>query len=221
MSFTTSTIIMVVIISVVIIILAGIIYYTYNIQKPSSGNCDYIKSSDPSTKWSDDCSYIKELSLDSSLTTPSEPLYLSAFTNSPSLGPSWGANVWYRYNYVNGLTGGYSESSPWTLLPISAGSTNLPCKGGNCSGVKIGKDSCQSNLPTLNIDKLDYPLITGNIYANVYRYTSPISSTTQPTNTTPGKIVGMLVGESSGSASFIDVSSSPCKETTCNNVQGC
>ncbi len=216
-------IITIIILSAIIICIIYLIYYTYNLQKPSKGSCDYLKQQDPSIKWSDDCSFIQELKPDSSLKTPSVPLHLLSFTNAPGMGAPWGANIWYRYNYVNGKTGGYSKSGPWTTLPITAGSVKLPCVTSNCSNMQYsGKDSCNANLATLGTaSALDYG-ITSNIYANVHRYVAPLTDTTPPTDNTPGKLIGMLIqGETGNGAIFVDTSKSPCTEISCSNVKGC
>lgn len=206
---------------IVVVLLTYLIYYTYTLQKPAKGSCDYIKARDPTIKWSKDCSFIEETSLDTSLKTPTEPLFLGAFTHAPGMGNPWGANVWYRYNYVDGKTGKYSSPSPWTPSPITAGSSTLPCLHGNCSTMKnSGKDSCTSNLATLSLSSpLDYGVSSG-IYANVHRYVAPLNNTTPPTSNTPGKIVGMLT-PSGSSVLFIDTSESPCKDVSCTNVKGC
>lgn len=197
------------------------IYYVYKLQKPSSGSCDIIKDKNPNIKWSDDCTFVQEITQDSSIITPKNPLYLTKFTSSPSLGPPWGVNVWYAYKYVNGKTGGYGALSPWTSSPISSGSNNLPCKGGNCSPnfQFASKDSCQSNLPELQIDSLDYD-ITSGYYVNVHRYVTDINDNKPPSSQTQGKIVGMIIQTTKG-GKFIDVSKSPCLESNCQNIQGC
>jgi len=217
----TKTIILLVILGIIAAFIAWLIFYIYKLDKPLPGNCDYLKASSPDIKWSSDCSYIQELTLDKTLQTPIEPLFLSRFTSSPTLGQPWGANVWYKYKYVNSKTGGYGLSSPWTKTPISAGSTNLPCQGGNCSGVQyIGKDSCKSNSARLNINSIAYPIGSDN-YINVHRYVSPLSSLTPPGDKDNGKIVGMIIPSGTGGGTFMDLSTSPCKEVSCSNVPGC
>ncbi len=213
----------IIIATVIVGILIYLLYYVYTLKKPAKGSCDFLKSSNPNVKWNKDCSYIEESGgLDTSLKIPTHPLLLVGFTNAPGMGTPWGVNVWYRYNYDDVNTGKFSEPSQWTLSPISAGSTNLPC-GSNCNGIKYtGKDSCQSNLATLGLPTaLDYGVGSG-VYANVHRYVTTLSNTTPPTNKTPGKIVGMLIPSTSGTgAMFVDTSTSPCKDVPCTNVPGC
>jgi hypothetical protein len=217
----TSTIILLVVLGIIAIFLVWLIYYVYKLEKPLPGNCDYLKVSKPDVKWSPDCSYIQELVLDTSLQTPTEPLFLTRFSSSPTLGQPWGANVWYKYKYVNSKTGGYGKASPWTQSPISAGSTNLPCQSGNCSSIQYsGKDSCKSNLAQLKINSLAYPLGSDN-YINVHRYVSPLNTTTPPVDSVDGKIVGMVLPNGAGGGTFIDLSTSPCDEVTCSNIAGC
>lgn len=204
-----------------LIIVAGslvyLIYKVYKLQKPSPGNCDYIKSSNPNVKWSSDCSYIQELLLGQSIQTPTETLRLTKFTASPSLGPAWSVDVYYKYKYVDSKTGEYGNASPWTKTAITAGSTTLPC--GTCNIQFSGKDSCRSNLPELSVDNLLYSIESG-FYANVHRYTTS-SGSIAPRDSDDGKIVGILYPNGSGGGTFIDTSSSPCKDVTCGNINGC
>jgi hypothetical protein len=195
------------------------IYKIYKLEKPSPGNCDFIKSQNPNVKWNSDCSSVQELLLNTSIQTPSSPLTLTKFTNAPSLGPAWSVNVWYKYKYVNSQTGEYGKASPWTLSPITAGSLKLPC-GSNCSTLQFsGKDSCKSNLPQLSIDKLAYP--PGSIYySNVHRYVASAGASA-PADSIDGKIVGMIYPDGNGGGIFTDTSSSPCNEIACGNIVGC
>jgi hypothetical protein len=222
----------VIILSCLFVFALFIIYLTYKVyylQKPSPGSCDALRQTSPSVKWSADCSYVQELKLDSSIPTPKIPLYLSSFTNSPGSGPAWGVNVWYRYRYVNGNTGNYGNFSPWTITSISSGKSNLPCKnstdktnGCPSSFQKIGKDSCQSNLPTLNLDGDTVVNLTNGMYINVHRYVADSTNQSPPSDSSSDKIVGMMIPQgNSGNFMFIDVSESPCKEMSCNNVVGC
>lgn len=206
--------------ALVIVILT--IRYVRNLKQPSSGSCDVLKDSDPAVKWSKNCSYISEEQPDSTLTQPTKSLYLDSFTSSPSLGPAWGGiYVWYKYVYVNGKTGGYSSPSPWTLLPITSGSTSLPCKNNNCGNIKFsGKDSCNSNLPTLKIDSLDYNFKNSpNIYTNIHRFVG--TDSTPPDDSVNGVIVGMIIPNATGGGIFIDISTNPCQNANCSTPKGC
>lgn len=217
MPYSTSTLIT---IGGLIIVAGGLVYLIYKVyklDKPSPGNCDYLKSSNPGIKWSSDCSYIQELLLGSSIQTPTEILKLTKFTSSPSLGEAWSVDVYYKYKYVNSKTGEYGKASPWTRTAVTAGSTTLPC--GTCNIQFSGKDSCRSNLPELTIDNISYP-VDSDFYANVHRYTTPKGSPA-PVDSDDGKIVGMLYPSGSGGGTFIDTSSSPCKEIACGNINGC
>lgn len=219
MPYSTSTLITIGCLVVVATGLSYLIYKVYKLEKPSPGNCDYIKSSNPTTKWSGDCSYIQELLLTSSIQTPTSPLQLTKFTSSPSLGPAWSVDVYYKYKYVNSKTGEYGHASPWTKTAITAGSNTLPC-GSNCGNVQFsGKDSCRSNLPELQVDSLSYP-IGSDYYANVHRFVTS-SKNTPPADSDDGKIVGMLYPNGSGGGIFMDTSNSPCKELSCGNIVGC
>jgi hypothetical protein len=161
-------------------------------------------------------------------------MYLTGFTSSPSLGPAWGVNVWYKYKYVNSKTGAYGKASPWTQLPIFSGSTNLPCtptssksenksenlKESLCPNLQFsGQDSCKSNLPRLAIDNPAYP-VGSDDYINVHRYVTPLTVVIPPDDSIDGVIVGMMFSNG-GTATFADTSSSPCKESSCSNIAGC
>src|SRR5580698_10633032 len=113
--------------AIVAIAILYAMYRVYKMQKPAPGNCDVIKQLNPNVNWSPDCSYVQELKENSSIPTPTFPLYISSFTNSSGLGPAWGVNVWYRYRFVNNK-GEYGKFSPWTPTPVIAGSSSLPCK---------------------------------------------------------------------------------------------
>jgi hypothetical protein len=214
----TKTYITIILLIVVSLAIIWAIRYVYLLEKPSPGNCDYIKASDPTAKWNNDCSYIQELILDPSMTTPSTPLYLEKFTASPSLGRPWGVNVWYKYKYVNKKTGGFSKSSPWTTTPIFSGSTKLPCDP--TKSCPSGSDTCKANLPQLRLNNIAYPL-GSDILVNVHRYVTSLNDTAKPTDSVDGVIVGTIIPTGNSSGTFIDTSKSPCEESTCNNILGC
>jgi hypothetical protein len=220
MPYSRSTLITIGGLIIVAVGIAYLIYRVYKLEKPSPGNCDYVKSTNPDVKWSSDCSYVQELLLTTAIQTPSEPLHLTKFTSAPSLGPAWSVDVYYKYKYVNSKTGEYGKSSKWISSPITANSTKLPCGPEGCTNVQFtGKDSCRSNLPQLSVNKLSYP-VGSDFYANVHRYVATHGSSS-PSDSEDGKIVGMLYPDGSGGGTFIDTSSSPCKEIPCGNITGC
>jgi len=216
----TSSIIWLILLSIIFVLLGIMLWFTITLKEAKPGNCDNIMKSQPDVLWKDNCSYIEEKHLDETLKTPSDELYLTRFTPSSSLGPPLGANVWYRYRYVRGKTGGYSKFSPWTKSAIIAGSNTLPCKDSDCSNMsKHGKDSCSSNLVTVEVENIDYDRTTG-IYANVHKVVLPSSNAKPPKDSDKSEIVGVLNPEGFTGWSFIDITESPCKKITCNRP-GC
>lgn len=217
----TSTIIIIGLLSIVLGLLMFGMWYVRTSDKPGVGNCSNLKKEHPEIKWSEDCDFIQEITPDGSLKTPLNPLYLSEFASSPSLGPPLGANTWYRYRYVREDTGGYGKFSPWTKTPIIAGSNNLPCKGGDCSNMKShGADSCNANLVTLGVDALDYNIQSG-IYANVHRAALEPTDSSPPDDSTLTEIVGYLWPRGN-TWFFIDTTKSPCVDTNIQcNRPGC
>ena len=211
----TSTIIWLAIMTILLALFSLSLWSVRTTDKLMTGNCGNLKRAYPETKWSDDCTYIKELVYDPTLKTPQKEMYLSRFIEASALGPPLGANVWYRYRFVRDDTGGYSDFSPWTKSPIIAGSTMLPCKGGDCSNInKHGADSCHSNLIQLGIDELEYTMLNG-IYANVHRAYKITSDASPPSDTIKDEIVGYLVPHGPKSYQFIDISESPCDKILC------
>jgi len=207
---------------VVAIILIYLLYRTISMTKPSSGNCGVIHATQPDVMWSDNCMYIKETGFDPTLKTPKLSLYLTKFTgNKDSKGI--GANLWYRYRYVNNKTGGYSDFSPWSKSPVISGSKNLPCLNGDCTGVNYtGTDSCHSNVPVMSTISVDYDLESG-VTANVHRVVMSPLDASPPTETTKDEIVGILTPSSDGWSVFDGSASRVCDTVTgmvCN-IPGC
>ena len=210
-SLHTLTIVWLVFLFVIFLILSCFLWYVWTVGIKPVKNCGA-----KDVKWSDDCSYIQEKSFDKTIKKPNVPLYLKGFTESESLGPALGANVWYRYRYVEGKTGKYGPFSPWTPSPIIAGNTILPCKNGDCSKVsKHGADSCQSNLIELGIDYLDYPIDSG-YYANIHRTFKSSKDDAPPDETTEDSIVGYLLPSGEDRFNFLDTSKSPCDDILCS-----
>jgi len=205
----TTTIIFMGIITVILILLIYLLYVSINITKSHPGTCDSMKNT---LLWNDDCTFIQEKLYDNNIETPTESLHLSRFSKSSSFGPPLGANVWYRYKYVNGRTGGYGKFSPWTKSPIIAGGENLPCKNDNCDEMKdSGKQSCRNNIVEVSVDDLGAD-IKNDMYANVYRYVAPANKSEQPSdNTEKDELIGYLIPSGVKGGKFIDVSTSPCE----------
>lgn len=189
-----------------------------------------------SEKWNSTCTYINEVSPDSSLASPSAlSLNLLKFENIPGAGNALNLPMWYRFRYVNANTGGYSDFSSWTDTSVYAGSKTLPCQGGagNCSSQYIPANTCNFNQPTLGIptNTLQYPLMrpTSNgqtIYANVHRYVGTSLDSLPPCNAgqnpstdncinVQDEIIGILLPPTTMNGiqynSIIDVLNNPCK----------
>ena len=208
----TSTIIFIGIAVIFLIIISYILYLSLTSTKPHPGNCDEKKKQKNGLRWSEDCRYIQENKLVATISKPSESLYLSSFTVSPSLGPPLSTHVWYRYKYVNGKTGDYGQFSPWTKSPIIAGGDGLPCKDDDCSAID---NNCNNNRVELSLDSLDAKA-QDDMYANIYRYVS--NKADQPSDDTKqDELIGMLFPHGPKGGKFIDVDT-PCKtKDSCGN----
>jgi len=147
---------------------------------------------------------MKETKFDPTITSPKgKSLVLLSFeTQGASIQPIYNP-VWYRFRYVNMLTGGYSDFSDWTASPVMSGSCCLPCPGGvgKCdSSIGNGYSTCKANMPTLGIDMeaLDYsPLLpvdaNGTAFVpSVHRYTNPPGVMTKPADDVKDEIVGVI-----------------------------
>lgn len=195
---------------IIIIILIVIIYFASISKNPYIGNCLDVKVRNKNTEWSNDCKYIFEKSYDGNLKKPTKPLYLSGFSSNDQLGPGLKVNVWYRYRFVRGTTGGYSDFSPWTRSGIIAGSETLPCKEKKCSSDMrySGKKSTNSNVPTLSIDSLEHDLLKGEeeeqIYANVHRVFTSFGVDKPPNEKEEGEIIGFLIPTNNGTYKISD-----------------
>lgn len=194
------------------------IWWVYKLVKPTPGT-----GCNTNMKWDPTCKHILESQPDPTLTSPKDlELYLVNFQASQGAGPSLFAGCWYRFRYVNTLTGGYSDYSKWTKYPVYAGACNLPCDG-TCNFPQ-GKGSCSYNQPSIGIDvsKSHYSprtQINPNefIYINIHRYinlSDPFSLTPPPENV-QDEIVGVAIMPlSSRGKSYwgiIDILQNPCK----------
>lgn len=214
----TSTIVFLLIIGGFIVLLIVFGWWTYHLPQPKPGR-DCHKTSD--WKWSENCMYIQELTPDSTLESPSElSVYLVDFSYSPSLGKPFFLPVWYRFRYVNVMTGGYSDYSQWTTTPVISGSCTLPCAGGTCPSK--GYSTCTYNRPVIGISTLDSQYNPTKyqsgtyVYLNLHRYVGTSSSQTSPPDNAKDEIIGTLQpGQYVGGVqyfTFSDVFDNPCSE---------
>lgn len=198
-----------------ILIMIGLgysVWWVKTLEKPSPGN-----SCKNGWMWDDTCTYIKEIKQDATLKSPSAPPSLINFTKSEGAGPPIFLPMWYRYRYVNVVTGGYSEFSPWSKAPVMSGECDLPCIDDKCS-FTTGPGSCTFNQPVVGVDKssIEYSPVdkgTGGelIYMNLHRYVGQ----EPPTDTTKDEIVGVMIVPRSGKYyTYIDVLKNPC-------IKGC
>jgi len=213
-----------------LVLLMGVLGYggwwTYKLEKPTPGN----KCSGNGWKWDTTCSYIQEIKPDPSLKSPQSPPYLINFTKSEGAGPPIFLPMWYRYRYVNVLTGGYSSFSPWTTSPVMSGECVLPCVADgtpvspiNTPSVECpfptGPSSCVFNQPVIGVPKtkIDYSPVTVNpdggfIYMNLHRYVGRVGDTKPPDNP-KDEIVGVILMPREGKYYvYIDVLNNPCKK---------
>ena len=220
---------------VIFIFLIIFIVYVVRLQKPSPGvNC---KNTSPGWLWDSSCLYIQEKFLDSSLKSPANlSPYLIGFSYSDGAGNSIFLPCWYRFRYVNVLTGGYSEFSSWTQGPVVSGSCCLPCPGGSgkCISPQVptGFDSCPSNEPVIGIAVNDAQYQPSQqqkdgsyIYINLHRYVASSSDDlSPPPDDVDDEIIGYLLAETyygnDPYFAWIDVLDNPCKEG-CNVPNWC
>lgn len=193
---TEVVIIIILVIILVVIIALGV--WVYFVSPSPSDLC----KTNSNWLWDPSCNYFQEKAYDSSLQSPSElQLYLVNFVNSVGGGPNVCLPMWYRFRYVNVLTGGYSDFSKWTASAVQAGSSVLPCLNGpgNCPGITQGIKSCSFNQPTIGATYLHYnPNIPYNgayVFANVHRYTGGWNDNplTPPPDDAQDEIIGFLI----------------------------
>lgn len=184
---------------VFLILLIGIsvgVFVYYKVKETGGGN-DGPKCNQ--SQMSSNCLYYQEKYADSSITTPTQQLYLGQFTYSQGAGDALCQPMWYAFRYVRQSDGGYSALSPWIQSPVFAGACTLPCAPSVCGTPQVPpngrpQDSVTYNAPTIvTVSPLDYPLdllsSSGATYvANVHRYVG----VTPPSATEEGTIIGML-----------------------------
>lgn len=208
------------------------IWWAYTLQKPlPGGGCG--KSG---WLWNESCLYINEVKPDPALVSPKglSPV-LIGFTKAAGAGPPIFLPMWYRFRYVNVLTGGYSEFSDWTKSPVMSGACCLPCDG--VCPFATGSTTCTYNQPVIGIDKtkIKYnPQVQQEkgefIYMNLHRYVGKIGDKTPPTDA-KDEIVGMMIMPRRKYYAYIDVLDNPCKKgcqvpdlcssNPCDNTKPC
>jgi len=199
-----STIFLLLLILTTIFLLSIFSWWVWDMHEPSPGvNCE--KNSD--WVWNSSCLYFQEITPDPSLADPSElSLALTDFKYASGAGGSIFLPMWYRFRYVNVLTGGYSNFSSWTQTPVLSGSCCLPCIGGQgqCS-FSTGYDSCTFNQPSIGISSKDAQYNPNQmqpdgsfIYMNLHRYVgNSASDTDPPPDDAEDEIVGYLYPQTS------------------------
>ena len=208
-------------------LISYLIYWTYKLPQPTPGT-GCASSKTLGWKWNDKCTYIQELEPDTTLQSPkSISPYLVKFQLSQGAGPSIFVGCWYRFRYVNVLTGGYSDFSDWTKGAVYSGNCKLPCdpaQNGSCPFPQ-GLASCTFNQPTIGVNKKDSqyspqtqdPSAKTFVYLNLHRYvnTNDPFSSIPPNDNVQDEIVGTLLSSvtSNGQSywSLIDVLQNPCK----------
>ena len=186
--------------AVFLILLIGIsvgVYAFYKLKKSSSGiHCN-------TSQQDTNCIYYLEKYADSTITTPLQSLFLGSFSYSRGAGPALCQPMLYAFRYVRQSDGGYGPLSPWTTLPIFAGSCNLPCAPKVCGTSLVppagnSQASITYNSPqVVTVSNLDYPLYQGYV-ANIHRYVG----TSPPLSGTEGTIIGTLEPIGSNSNGF-------------------
>ena len=185
--------------------------WIYLLPEPKPGNCG-----NSTWLWDKSCLYIQETKPDKSLVPPKgvKP-FLIRFGKSVGAGPPLFVPIWYRFRYVNVLTGGYSDFSDWTSTPVMSGACCLPCDG-SCP-FEIGINSCTFNQPVIGVKKSDAkyapttPTTSGGfIYMNLHRYVGTVGEEKPPENP-KDEIIGCLLAPSGSYFTFVDVLNNPCK----------
>ena len=189
------------IIASIIVLLIIFTLWVNKLQQPTPGidcraNSNWV--------WDSSCMFFQEKFQDTTLESPSKlhPV-LTGFTYAKGGGNSIFLPMWYRFRYVNVLTGGYSDFSEWTQSPVISGSCCLPCPDGPgvCpSTITPGFGSCSYNQPTVGISTADaqYNPMESQpdgsfIYMNLHRYVSSSATDNDPPpEDATDQIVGFL-----------------------------
>jgi len=224
-------ILLLILIGSAILLLLYFIWWVKKLSKPTPGRSCH----NTGWVWNDSCLYFDEKQYDPTLSSPSDlQPYLIGFSSSPSVGNPLYLPMWYRFRYVNVVTGGYSDFSKWTSSPVISGSCCLPCPGGagKCSFTQ-GPTTCSYNYPVIGISESDSsykpytPQPDGSfIYINVHRYVGKsYTDNTPPSDNVEDEIVGyMTPGKQYGGVNYYslnDVLYNPCSEGNAYSVGTC
>ncbi len=228
-SFSIWMIILVMFIFMVI----GFAVWVYTLPPPYVKSCNKRRKTNPA--WNDNCLYPRAIGVqDPNMEDPSEKqLFMAGFSYSASGGLPLCLPLWYRFRYVNDISGNYSEFSQWTCSAVVAGGTNLPClpdcSEGSCSEKISGEASCTFNRVVIGVtNDLKYGLTPnedGSInWAVVYRYVGQADTVSDPPpeGDSVGDPLGTLKPISSSGGytnTFTDISNNPCPEV--NSKLGC
>lgn len=219
------------IVAIAIILILYFIWWVRNLPKPTPGktchNTDW--------SWNNSCLYFDEKTYDPTLKSPADiKPYLIGFSNSSGAGNPLYLPMWYRFRYVNVVTGGYSDFSQWTSSPVISGGCCLPCPEGvgKCS-FSQGSSTCSYNSPIIGIAQSESaynpysPQPDGSfIYINVHRYVGKsYTDITPPSSDVEDEIVGyMIPGNIYGGVSYYglkDVLYNPCTSGNIYYVGNC
>ncbi len=194
-----------IILSIIALVLIGFGIVVALMKQPSLNNCgragpEYIRPQ---------CVSINELYADSTVPTPSQPIYLLKFTYDPSAASLGGPPcnpLWYAYRYVRTSDGGYGPLSSWTTQPIYAGSPNPPCVpvtgqppnnwcslNGIATGCGSGGSSTFNEPVVGTTGTLELSLADGYVL-NLHRQVGTFDPTSE------GQLVGQLIAPSRSSS---------------------
>ncbi len=219
MGFVIPIRILTVMFSIILLVFVFWIYKLQPITDLCTQNSDWL--------WNDGCLGFQELAYDSSLKSPEKILpVLTNFEYVDGAGPAIYTPCWYRIRYVNTNTGGYSDFSEWTTLPVMSGGSKLPCISSKCD---TGESTCTYNQPTIGISSNDIaytsdsPLKNGDlVFANLHRYTG---TDQKPPADAQDEIVGYLNpgGWYDGVQYYewADILNNPCQTGNCQTPKVC
>jgi len=223
-----------IILGMFILMIIGFAVWVYTMASPSTKLCKDLRKTSPALN--DTCLYPQAIGQpDSSMKDPSDmQLFMAGFSYSDAGGLPLCRPMWYRFRYVNDISGNYSPFSQWTCSAVMAGGTDLPCTEDcipdACDDKISGPASCTFNRVTMGVTQdLQYgmtPQPDGSTnWAVVYRYVGQLGDdVTKPPSDddSVGDPLGSLKPTSSYSGYtnvFVDVGNNPCPEI--NSQAGC